>query len=251
MGFATLLNIKKVDKDIVFISALGFLFFPFSSTDILYMFPQSMERFLAYRIPLLMAIFIAIPVAYGALIFYKILCKNIKTKQISFFIITLLLIVYLFFSIANPTLVSDSNDFPSSNNENTPYLTVNELTAFSYVKNKMVEPTLYSDYQASRYFYNYTSYITVPQDIEDLYLHNYTRLTPGDIKNFQSGYFILRYRELQSRFLTLGLTKFTTGGKYDNKLNSTNEPIQNFLNIIYKKNKIYDSSDVKIYSLKS
>jgi uncharacterized membrane protein len=234
-GFATLLNIKKVDKDLVFISALGILFFPFSTTDILYTFPQAMDRFLAYRIPLLMAIFITLPIVYGVLIFHKILCRNIVTKQKYFFIIISLLIVYLFFSIASPTIVSDSNDFPSSKSENTPYLTKNELIAFSYVKNKMSEPVLYSDYQASRYFYNYTSFI----------------LTEEDIKTVQSGYFILRYGELQSRYLTLGMTKFAIGKKYDNKLNSTNEPIQNILNILYKKNRIYDNSDVIIYSFKT
>ncbi len=232
MSFAVLLNIKKVDKDLVFISTLSVLFFPFYMTNLLYMFPQAMDRFLISRIPLLLAIFIVIPIVYGALILHKILCKDIKKASLFIVIICLIFIAYLSFSIISPGLVSDSNDFPSSSGENTPYLTVNELTAFSFVKSKMTEPTLYSDYQGSRYFYNYTSYILAPQDVG----------------NIQSGYFILRYGELQSRFLTLGITKYTAGGNYGNKLNSTNEPIQNILNIIYKKNKIYDSSDVMIYS---
>lgn len=234
IGFSVLLNIKKVDKDLVLISALSVLFSPFYITNLIYMFPQIMERFLFYRIPLMISIFVIIPIVYGALIFYDSLNKNINTKNISLFLTVVLLLLYLFYSIANPGLVSDSYDFPSSNNENTPYFTVNELTAFSYIKDKMSEPFLYSDYQASRYFYNYTSYI----------------ITERDIENIQSGYFILRYRELQSRFLTLGMTKFKSGKKYDNKLNSTHEPIRDILNIFYKKNKIYDSSDVVIYSFK-
>lgn len=250
IGFSALLNIKKVDKNLVFISFLSVLFFPFYITNLNYMFPQVMERFLFYRIPLMISIFVIIPIVYGALIFYDFLNTNIKTKNISLFGIIILLLLYLFFSIASPGLISDSNDFPSNNNENTPYFTVNELTAFSYVTDKMSEPIIYSDYQASRYFYNYKSYITTPQDIEEIYIYNYTSSTPPDIRNNQSGYFILRYKELQSRFLTLGITKFTSGGKYDNKLNSTNEPIQTILDSIYTKNKIYDSSDVGIYSFK-
>lgn len=231
IGIATLLKANTIDKDLVFISFLSFFFLPFYISGIITLIPQLKAGLLSYRLPLMTIIFLIIPLVYGILIFYKLLSQNFKTKRMPITIILILVTTYSFFSIANPMTSADNNIFASNFNANTPYFTENEMAAFSFVKNKTLKSELYSDYQTSRYLEtNYNIY----------------RIEKPNIDYINSGYLILRSKELQDRSLTFGSNETT----YSYKLNSKESSNKSILTYLDRKNKIYTSTDVNLYYFK-
>ena len=231
LGFAYLLS-RATNKKYITPTAIGLLglvclivYLP----NPIHLLPLFTERFLIYRIPLLLTVFMSLAMAYGVVILTKDFRKNNGRllKKATIPIIIVLMVAFLFFSVA---AVKNAPDVPSLRS---PYagarrhFTVAELSALSFVQEQIPSETrIYSDYLARRYFVG----------------RNATTITYPDISYIEEGWVLLRTGELEDRWLL-----FSRGGKiYKYNLEGV-EPKDDIFTYLARENKVYGDGTSQSY----
>lgn len=229
LGFAYLLS-RATNKKYITPTAIGLLglvclivYLP----NPIHLLPLFTERFLIYRIPLLLTVFMSLVMAYGIVILTKDFRKNNGRllKKATIPIITVLMVAFLFFSVG---ALKNASDVPSLRGPcSRRYFTVAELSALSFVQQEIPsEICLYSDYLARRYFVG----------------RNATTITYPDISYIEEGWVLLRTGELEDRWLL-----FSRGGKiYKYNLEGV-EPKDDIFTYLARENKVYGDGTSQSY----
>jgi len=230
LGFAYLLS-RATNKTYITptaIGLLGLLLLIVYLPNPLHLLPQFTDLFLIDRIPLLLTVFMSLAMAYGVVLLAESLKKNkIRlVKKMTIPIIIVLMVAFLFFSVA---AMKNASDIPSLRGAvvGRHYFTVAELSALSFVQQKIPsEITLYSDYYARRYF------VDLPTSI----------IAQPDVSYIEEGWVLLRTGELEDRWLL-----FWQGGTiYKYNLEGA-EPKDDIFTYLARENKVYDDGTSQSY----
>jgi len=240
LGFSYLLR-RASDKKYATYTAIGLLGLVFLVIYLLnpiHLLPLVNKVFLAYRVPLLLTVFMSLAMAYGIVVLAKSFKSNkagLEKKAIIPFIMVMV-VAFSFFSITCVKNASDVPDFRNPYFGVRRYFTEAELSAFTFVQERVpseVETPLYSDYFAKRYFAGYPA----------------VTITKPDISYIEQGYLLLRTGELEARWLLFSSGTCGFGGTlYDYNL-ETAKPNSNILNYLSSEERIYSNRGNQIYMM--
>jgi len=238
LGFAYLLR-KATDKKYITCTAIGLLgliclivYLP----NPVHLLPQVNKVFLAYRIPLLLTVFMSLVMAYGVVILAKSFIKN-KASLLKKAIISAVIVLMVAFSFLSVVNMKNTSDVPAFRNPyfgESRYFTTAELSACSFVQQRIpLEEPIYSDYLARRYFISRPAYI----------------ITQPDISYIKQGCLILRTGELEDRWLLFSSGTFGFGGtvyRYNVEAAESRNDIHNYLTL---KDRVYDNGTNQAYMI--
>lgn len=234
LGFAHVLR-KATHRNYVVCAAIGsaaLVGLVFYVQNPVHLVPQVRSVFLAQRLPILLAVFMSLVMAFGVVLVAWTSRHDRAglAKKAVLPVLTGVIVAFSFFSMVDLRNASDASALLSPYEGDRLYFTEAELSAFSFVQDRIPSDIpVHSDYYARRYFMDRPA----------------RTITGPDISYIEGGSLLLRTGELEDRWL-----HFSSGSsdRYSYNLEDV-APADSILEYLALEDRVYDNGTTRVYMI--